>query len=455
MKMDRSTRFNLRSQNFVMGLILTILLGLAAYASHRHQIRWDWTKGGRHTLAEQSLKAVKAFSEGLTLTVFVQERRDDRKQQIQDLMEKYQVANPSLTVRYVDPDLDPAAARQAEVAVYGTVILRAGEKTEKVTESTEEAITNGLIRLAKGSAKTIRFVTGHGEHSLNEGRESGNGQDRFAYTQAKALLKGEGYQIEEINLAETEKIPDNTAVVIVGGPKKAFLPIETARLKNWYDASGRLLLLLGPEGDAGLESILKPHGITLLKGVTIDPAAQMLAGSAATPVVSRYPPEHAITKGMSAATIFPDTGGLELEPAVNDGKEQRTRLLEGAARGWLETGDLTSGKVEFTPGEDRKGPILMGAAVQADKRRLVVTTNSNFLADAYVSVLGNADLFLNIARWLAEDENFIAIKPKEVQDAGLTMSGEQSLLLFLGLVVLVPLGLLTIGGIIWFKRRRR
>lgn len=454
MKMDRSTRFNLRSQNFVMGLILTLLLGLAAYASHRHQVRWDWTKGGRHTLAEQSLKAIKAFPEGLTMTVFVQER-GDRKQQIQDLMDKYQVANSSVTVRYVDPDLDPAAARQAEVAVYGTVILRTGEKSEKVTESTEEAITNGLIRLAKGSAKTIRFVAGHGEHPLNEGRESGNGQDRFAYTQAKALLKGEGYQIEEINLAETEKIPDDTAVVIVGGPRKAFLPVETLRLKNWYDAGGRLLLLLGPEGDAGLESIVKPHGITMLKGVTVDPAAQMLGGSAATPLVSRYPAEHAITKGMSAATIFPDTGGMELEPTPSDGKEQRTRLLEGAARGWLETGDLTSGKVEFTPGEDRKGPVLFGAAIQADKRRLVVTANSNFLADAYVTALGNADLFLNMARWLAEDENFIAIKPKEVQDAGLTMTGEQALLLFWGLVVLMPVGLLTIGAMIWFKRRRR
>nr|CAX83881.1 ABC-type uncharacterized transport system involved in gliding motility auxiliary component-like [uncultured bacterium] len=454
MKMDRSTRFNLRSQNFVMGLILTILLGLAAYASHRHQIRWDWTKGGRHTLAEQSLKAVKAFPEGLTMTVYVQER-GDRKPQIQNLMEKYQVANPSLTIRYVDPDLDPAAARQAEVAVYGTVILRTGDKTEKVTESTEEAITNGLIRLSKGSAKTIRFVTGHGEHPLNEGRESGNGQDRFAYTQAKALLKGEGYQIEEINLAEVEKIPENTAVMIVGGPRKTFLPIETLRLKNWYDANGRLLLLLGPDGDAGLESLLKPHGITLLKGVTLDPAAQMLGGSAATPLVSRYPPEHAITKGMSAASIFPDTSGMELEPAPNDGKEQRTPLLEGAARGWLETGDLTSGKVEYNPGEDRKGPILFGAAIQADKKRLVVTANANFLADAYVSALGNADLFLNMVRWLAEDENFIAIKPKEVQDAGLELPGEQALLLFWGLVVLVPMGLLAMGGTIWFKRRRR
>ncbi|MBF0427851.1 MAG: GldG family protein [Magnetococcales bacterium] len=454
MKMDRSTRLNIRSQNFVMGLILTILLALAAYASHRYQIRWDWTKGGRHTLAEQSIKAVKTFPDGLTFTVYIQEK-GDKRQQIQELMDKYRVINPNVTIRYVDPDLDPAAARQAEVAVYGTVIMRAGEKSEKITEATEEAVTNGLIRLSKGSAKTIRFVSGHGEHSMDGSPEGGPGNDRFGYSQAKSLLKGEGYQVETFNLAEAEKVPDATAVVIVAGPKKALLPVETQRLKSWLDAGGRLLIMVGPGDDVKLESILEPHGITLLKGVTLDPAAQLVGGSPTTPLISRYKNPHAITKGMTAATIFPDTGGLEMQAVPAESKEKRVRLLEGAERGWLETGDLSSGQAEFNPDKDKKGPILIGVAVESEKQRLVVMANSNFVADAYVGALGNTDLFLNIARWLAEDENFIAIKPKEITDAGLNLPGASALMLFWGLVVIIPILLLGIGATIWYKRRRR
>ncbi|MBF0212847.1 MAG: GldG family protein [Magnetococcales bacterium] len=455
MKMDRATRLNLRSQNFVMGVILTILLALAAYASHRYPLRWDWTKGARHTLAEQSIKAIQAFPDGLTATVYIQER-GERRPQLEELMEKYQALNPSLTLRYVDPDLDPAAARQAEVAVYGTVILRAGEKTEKITEATEEAVTNGLIRLAKGGAKTIRFISGHGEHPLAESPDGGSGKDRFALIQAQSLLKGEGYRVESLNLAETEKIPEDTSVIVLAGPRKPLLDLEIQRLKGWFEAGGRLLLLLGPGSPVGgLEPLLKSHGIAMLQGVTLDPAAQMIGGSAATPLISRYPTDHAITKGMSAATIFPDTGGIELEAAPSEGKTPPMRLLEGAARGWLETGDLASGQVEFNPDQDRKGPILIGVAVESGKQRLVVTANSNFIADAYVSALGNADLFLNIARWLAEDENFIAIKPKEVQDAGLNLPGGAAVLLFWGLVVGIPLALIAIGATIWMKRRRR
>lgn len=454
MKMDRSTRFNIRSQNFVMGLILTILLGLAAYASNRYQVRWDWTKSGKHTLAEQSIKAIKSFSDGLTFTVYIQER-GEKRQQIQDLMDRYQVLNTGLTVRYIDPDLDPASARQAEVAVYGTVILRAGEKTEKVTEATEESITNALVRLAKGGSKTIRFISGHGEHSLTQDKAGGEGRDRFAYTQAVALLKGEGYKVESFNLAEVEKVPDETALIILAGPRKALLPVESQRLKTWQEAGGRLMLLLGPGVEAGVESLIEPHGITLLKGVTLDPTAQLLGGSPTTPLISRYEASHPITKGMSAATIFPDTGGLEMKPAPEDSKKQLTRILEGADRGWLETGDLSTRQVEFNPEQDRKGPILIGVAVESGKQRLVVLANSNFAADAYVGALSNADLFLNLSRWLAEDENFIAIKPKEVLDAGLTLPGEDALVLFWGLVLIVPVSLLIIGGNIWFKRRRR
>lgn len=454
MKMDRSTRFNIRSQNFVMGLILTLLLGLAAYASNRYPVRWDWTKASRHTLAEQSIKAVQSFPDGITFTVYIQER-GEKRQQIQALMEKYQVINPSVAIRYVDPDLDPAAARQAEVAVYGTVILRAGEKSEKVTEATEESLTNALIRLAKGSAKTIRFISGHGEHPLKPTGDTGSGRNRFAYTQAEALLKGEGYKIESFNLAEVEKVPDETAVVILAGPQKPLLPIETQRLKSWLDANGRLLILMGPGVDANINTMLEPHGIALVKGVTLDPTAQMFGGSPTTPLISRYESNHAITKGMSAASIFPDSGALDLQPAPADSKESRVRLLEGAERGWLETGDLSTGQAEFNPDQDRKGPILMGVATESDKQRLVVLANSNFVADAYIGALGNADLFLNITRWLAEDENFIAIKPKEVLDAGLTLPGGDALMLFWGLVLLIPALLLATGATIWYKRRQR
>lgn len=475
MKMNRTTRTQMSLQSSSTGFILLLILVLAAYASHRYPIRWDWTATHRHSLAEQSVKAIKAFPKGISATAYVQEQGDQRTL-LADLLEKYRVANPELTIRFVDPDLDPAAARQADVAMYGTVVLRSGDKTEKVTETTEESVTNALIRLSKGTTKTVRFVSGHGEHPLADHAPSRSamgggrsGQDRLSYTKAAALLKGEGYQVASINLAEVEKIPPETVAIVLAGPRTPLLPIEVERLQLWWEAGGRILLMSDPDTTTGLEALLKSYGITLMEGIVIDPVARLFGGGITTPLVNQYDGEHPITNSLQAASFFPEARGLVLEdpPAAAPPADMTTdpdkqpssvttvRLLSGAERGWLKTGTLDANTVEFNAETDKKGPVLLGVTVQKEKKRMVVVGDSDFVADAYVGFSGNTDLFLNMVRWLVEDENFIAIKPKEVVDSGLVMSQGSGTLLFLGLVFGVPLLLLVTGFTIWRGRKLR
>ncbi|MBF0400538.1 MAG: GldG family protein [Magnetococcales bacterium] len=474
MKMNRATRTTLSLQSSSVGLILLLMLALLAYASHRYPVRWDWTATHRHSLAEQSVKAIKAFPKGILATAYVQEQGEQRAL-LTALLEKYRAANPELQIRFIDPDLDPVAARQADVAMYGTVVLRAGEKTEKVTETTEESFTNALIRLAKGTTKMVRFVTGHGEHVLMDqaptaaGKADRANQERLSYAKAAALLKGEGYQVAPLNLAEVEKIPPETVAIVVAGPRTPLLPIEVERLQVWWEAGGRVLLMSDPNTTTGLEPLLKSYGITLLEGIVIDPVARLFGGGITTPLVNRYDGDHPITNGLQAASFFPEARGLRLEEPAVEGDVKpgqppaaqspasvaTVQLLSGAERGWLKGGPLEAGTVEYNAATDQKGPILLGVTVQQEKKRLVVVGDSDFVADAYVGFSGNTDLFLNMVRWLVEDENFIAIKPKDVVDSGLVLSQGSGTLLFVGLVFAVPLLLLVAGVVIWRGRKSR
>ncbi|MBF0141903.1 MAG: GldG family protein [Magnetococcales bacterium] len=460
MEMNRSTRLNFRTQNLVLGLLLAAILGVAAYATHRYQVRWDLTANNRHSLAEQSVKAVQAFPEGVALTVYVQDK-GEQKQGILELLERYRVENTKLTIRFVDPDLDPAAARREDVAVYGTVVLRNGEKSEKVTEVTEENITNALIRLSKGSAKVVRMVSGHGEHPFEESAPApgmpGQQASRQSYNTVVTLLKGEGYRVEKLNLAEVEAVPEETGLVVLAGAQGPLFPVEVERLTQWFGKDGRLLLLLEPGINTGLEPFLADQGITPLAGTVIDPTARLFGAGVTTPLITRYDASHPITKGMSDASFFPEAVALELQPSDSrkEGSPQRTRLLTGADRGWLEVGSLAGGSVEFNAGEDKQGPLLLGVATEAEKRRLVVIGDSDFAADAYVDFSGNSRLVLNAVRWLAADENFIAIKPKPVTDGGLVLSGIDAIILSWGLVAVIPLLLVGTGLTLWLRRKRR
>lgn len=453
MKMNRSTRMNLRFQYSSTGLILAGFLVLIAYATNRYPVSWDMTLSNRHTLAEQSIKAIQGFGEGITATAYVQEKGDLRLQ-IQTLLEKYQAENRSLQIRFVDPDLDPAAARQADVAMYGTVVFRIGEKTEKVTETSEEAITNALVRLAKGSTKQIGFISGHGEHAIPSESQKSLDKERSAYSKAVTLLKGEGYQIETLNLASVEEISEKMVALVLAGPRTPLLPVEVERLQTWLAKGGRLLLMSDPGTQNGLEEYMGNLGIQFSKGVVIDPVARLFGGGPTTPLVSKYDTDHPITKGMNAATFFPDARALTLNNTAGGEPSTAKVLLSGAERGWVETGDISSGTVSFDPDSDQKGPVLLAVVQEKDKGRLLVVGDSDFASNAYIGFSGNTDLFLNMVRWLAEDESFIAIKAKDVLDSGLTLPQGSGVLLLWGLIGGIPGTLLVSGFVIWRKRKR-
>ncbi|MBF0369848.1 MAG: GldG family protein [Magnetococcales bacterium] len=461
MEMNPKNRLNLQLQNGLFGLLVVSIFGVLAYASQRYQIRWDWTAGARHTLAEQSIRAVQSFPDGLTATAFAQSQ-GEQKPLIQELLEKYRAINPNLTIRHVDPDLNPAAARQEQIAMYGTIVLTAQERTEKITELDEQAITNALIRLAKGREKTIRFITGHGEHPiLTDQGGLPSGLEGNGYETVQHLLKGEGYGVATIQPAQVENIPDQTALLVLAGPRKPLLPIEVERLTDWwYNHDGRLLILSDPQTTTGLEEMLLGLGVGFQTGTLIDPVARTLVGGPTNPLVTGFSPNHSITRNLNMAAVFPDAKGVEIlalsdESSDPSNRIKRTALFSGADEGWLEKGSLDSGQVEFDSQSDLAGPITLGVAVESRESRLVVVGDSDFAADTSVEFSGNSDLFLNMIRWLAEDEHFIAIKPKKIHDSGLALQRGEGLFLFIGMVIGIPLLLLAMGLTIWIRRKQR
>ena len=74
---------------------------------------------------------------------------------------------------------------------------------------------------------------------------------------------------------------------------------------------------------------------------------------------------------------------------------------------------------------DEKGPVPVAAVAtvtlrregstdkEPKKARIVVFGDSDFASNNYLNLSGNRDLFLNTVSWLAEEENLIAIRPKE------------------------------------------
>jgi ABC-type uncharacterized transport system involved in gliding motility auxiliary subunit len=60
---------------------------------------------------------------------------------------------------------------------------------------------------------------------------------------------------------------------------------------------------------------------------------------------------------------------------------------------------------------------------------------------------------MNVANWLAGQENMIAIRPREAQDRRLSMTAEQQRFMMLLTIFIIPGSILIAGVYTWWQRR--
>src|SRR5947207_11169340 len=174
------------------------------------------------------------------------------------------------------------------------------------------------------------------------------------------------------------------------------------------------------------------------------------------PLVNRYS-RHKITEDFKVTPFFPLVrSGTPVDPAINGVTVEK--LLESNERSWGET-NLKSNEATFDEKTDLKGPVPLAAVAtkpqgENKKSRLIVYGNSAFAANGTYGLQGNGNLFLNTVSWLAQDENFISIRPKNPEDRRLTMTESQGRLVSYVMLLLLPAGVLVAGISVWMKRRK-
>jgi hypothetical protein len=183
------------------------------------------------------------------------------------------------------------------------------------------------------------------------------------------------------------------------------------------------------------------------------------------------PLPHPITEGFRLMTAFPLTRSVSPIEGGTDGRIAQ-KVLQTSPQSWAEAdlkGLFDTGKPvqDLTKG-DKAGPISLALAVSAaapeapapatpdapkPEARLVVVGDSDFASNSAVQIPGNRDIFLNMANWLAQQEDLIAIRPKDPESRPLTMTAEQSTYVFWFAMAVVPLLLFGNAVRVWWRKR--
>ena len=250
---------------------IVVFLGILVavnYLGTRQSKRWDLTANQVYSLSDQTIKILKELKEPVQVTVF---ERNDRQDVHKDRLQEYQYQTTQLTTEYIDPDREPTRAGAAKIETLPTILFEYQGRTERVTSTNEQELTNALIKVVTGAARKVYFTQGHGEKDTAS-------TDRGGLSTAVEQMKQDNFAVEPLVLIQQKTVPDDATIVVIAGPTTDFFPPEIEALNAYVAKGGKVMVMLDP----------------LLKG----PAQPLLH---AVPRRLGHPRRHATSCSMRAA----------------------------------------------------------------------------------------------------------------------------------------------------------
>ncbi|PYX85153.1 MAG: hypothetical protein DMG70_04600 [Acidobacteria bacterium] len=450
----RQTRYAAYAVTYILiVLAATVVVNILA---DRFNKSYDATSNKRYSLSDQTAKIVKGLKQNATITYFNQSTRfRDGK----DLLDEYANLSPRVKVEYVDPDKNPQAAREAGIRSLGTAVVQLGTKKEEAKSMSEEGVTGAFIRDLKSSTRTVCFVTGSGEHQIDN-------SDREGLSRFKDLLAKDNYESKAIDLLQKAEVPTDCTTLVVAGPTRNYEQPEVDAIKKYVEDGGRVLLLLDAplkmgrseiaDNDA-LAKVLESWGVTLDKDLILDlnPIGQIVGLGPQVALVTSYGSQPIVSEMRGTATGFPLSRSLEIK---STDKASVQKLFDSSGSS-LATTNLSSAAVNVNDPKNKKGPLTIAAAGTYStgkenlQGRFVVVGSSSWVANGFINFNGNNDLALNTINWLSSDEDLISIRPKEREDRRITMTHAQFSWVRRTSQFLLPAIVVIAGVGVWWKRR--
>jgi len=442
----------LKGTNFAVytAVAVAIIVVINWFAS-QHVTRWDLTKNKRFSLSAQTVKLVKGLTQDVNIYVFDQK---ERFQAEGDILNLYPAASHRVSLRYIDPNRDPALAKQFSVRNYGTVVVSMGDRHFEAQSNDEQGVTNALIRVLKGS-KTVYFIQGHGEHDPESVEPEG-------YSDLKKALQNENEDVKTQVLAQNLTIPQNADILVIAGPQHDYLQQEVDAIQKFLTGGGRLMLMVDPGVELpNLAKLVSDYNFTVQNDLVIDqnPMAQIFGTRPEMPLIIKYGSSPITQPLQRTMTLFPLTRSFEVNKSYKAGLTVDS-LCETTPESFGVAGFTPAmHEIRFRQGTDYKGPLTVAVAADMSgsgegkpDARLVALGSSLVASNRFLNFQGNRDLVLNMVDWLTANENMMSIRPKPPDSQHLNLTAQQMNMVLLRLIA-VPVVIIAAGVIVWWGRR--
>ncbi|MBP8257763.1 MAG: GldG family protein [Opitutaceae bacterium] len=477
----------------LQALLFTTLFAGLNYIAPFYFTRYDLTQFRRHSLSPETISYLTSLRAPVEIIVTLSE--DDENEEVAQaardlagILKEYVYQTEGnvdaargfdgrITVRFLDVYQRRRDAEQIEVGP-NTVLVRSGdrrrvvgleelykiENRKKTAFQAEQALTAAILSVANPERKKIVFLLGHGEMH----------PDDVERTRGLSLLRDSlrlrNFDLEGMDLAQIRAIPKD-ALVIIPGPIARYGAPEVNLLRTWMSTdAGRLIVLLGPGTNHGLDRLLDEWGI-LADDVRIfdnGPDGQNEEGDLIMRGLNKDSPITASLHSNGLPVRFGTARPARPDPGrTPDAGLQVVPLVQTAASAWGERSYRLNIAPKYDPGVDLPGPIVVASSserVVPPKEsnlpfsvrggRIVVFGCTDFIANDRIEAQGNLTVLLNAINWCVDRDAQLNVPAQPITRLQLSLTQKELSRLRYSLLLGVPGAAALLGLIVSWTRRR-
>ncbi len=419
----------------VILILVTLILGIIAVY---RDISLDVTLNQRNSLSPESRSIAASITQPVHILAFT---REDRKKDIEALLQRYHRCNYRITFTLYNPDRRPQLARDYHISAYGNLILQTKQRRVKIQKADEISITNGLLGMMENQKPVITIIR---NQSDNHPQESPRGLERM-----KAEL--EEYHIE-VRFIPVYTFPDSSLesdLVIIPQLSCPFDQRIMAGLDSLIGRRIPFLLMLEPGGSDEQNRWLNHWGIQSTPTPILDPQTGILNPEPTIIPGSPALRDHPITAHLSSSLYFSGSVALFHDPSA----DRWHSIISSSNQSYLEQPN-TSSSISDLPAA-AQGPFCIALIHQPAPSHpaCLIVGDADFCTNSQLYNGSNLEFLKSSINFLIERQQLLTITHIHTPPQSLELTSFQQKCLFFWIVIALPAAL-AITGFIYLKYRK-
>lgn len=452
----------------VIVIAVVVLLNMFVREMPKTWTSKDLSPQKLYTISKQSKNLVKNINKDITIYQISESGKEDSY--IQKLLDKYKSYNKHITVKTLDPEITPGLLNKynATSLADNSLIVICGDRYKNISYDDiyeqdysdyytsgsssynydgEGEITSAINYVTTDDLPVMYTLSGHGEKTL-------------ADSITKMITK-QNVTSSTLNLLNSD-IPDDCGILAIVAPTNDCNASEAQKIISYLKAGGKALIIMQYEGSdlVNFNTILTEYGLSIEKGYVCESNKNYYVdnGYYLLPSVENTDITNSICKD-NLYVLIPFAESIKRADNVRS-TETITDLLTTTEDAYLDVDygqDGSYKKGDSDPVGTYSLAVSVEEPVQNDKKtQLVVFSSYNMFISQVVDqyTLGNTDLITNSISWMSGNTTNISIPTKSLSITFNTVNKSRANLYTIIFCVIIPFAVVTIGFVVWYKRRK-